>query len=62
MIISGKVWFAPIPTCPVHKGPMKYLMEIDLYVCSGWDGEGCEYTLTSEALDWWQLGTVDDDF
>ncbi len=50
MTEPGDLYTAPIPHCPVHGGPMKprtgdvgngYTGTV--WVCPGWDGEGCDY-------------------
>jgi len=57
-IPHGTIWFAPIPKCPAH-GKMKYDMPTDRYICVGFDGEGCDFTIDNEHLEWSPLGTVD---
>jgi len=57
-IPNGTIWFAPLPTCPTH-GKMKYDMPTDRYVCVGFDGEGCDYTVDNEKLEWSPLGTTE---
>ena len=54
----GEIWFAPIPRCPTH-GQMKFDAKASLYVCMGYDGEGCDFTIPDDGLEWSPLGTVD---
>ena len=57
-ISHGVIWFAPIPKCPTH-GMMHYSKAVGMYICHGFDGEGCPYTLPDDDLDWSPLGTTD---
>lgn len=58
----AEFWSAPIPRCPVHAGPdgdggqMSFDFAADAWRCAGWDGEGCDYRVTSEQQDWTALG------
>jgi hypothetical protein len=47
-------WTAPLPRCPEH-GRMSYRPAPDRWVCPGWDGEGCPYTVRHDDLDWHPL-------
>ena len=53
---------APHPRCPTHgqtsceAHPRAALL---LWVCHGFDGEGCSYTATEADLDWTAAGTAD---
>jgi hypothetical protein len=38
------------PACPTHGGHMKLKFSMDLYECMGYDGEGCDYTVTIEEM------------
>jgi hypothetical protein len=42
---------AIVPSCPVH-GQMSLDFTMDTWTCCGWDGEGCEYQVRVEDLDW----------
>jgi hypothetical protein len=53
-------FMAPIPRCPEHTH-MHFDFPTDRWICHGWDGEGCPYTVTAEALDWTPLGTIGTD-
>jgi hypothetical protein len=58
---------APLPRCPVH-GQMHYREAPPFpptgecspgrWVCHGFDGEGCEYAVEDDALDWTPIGTA----
>lgn len=54
----GILYFQPEPRCPTH-GQMHYQKSHDWWTCPGYDGEGCEYRVTSEET-WTPLGTVDE--
>lgn len=50
----GEAWYAPHPRCPEH-GKMSPRREPDgemRYHCPGWDGEGCDYVVGEDELDW----------
>lgn len=36
-------------TCRLH-GPMRYVFALYMYVCKGFDGEGCDRTISDELL------------
>jgi hypothetical protein len=52
------LYYAPVPACPDHGGPMRYDFAMCRWACRGWDGEGCAYTVTDEKLEWLRLGTT----
>jgi hypothetical protein len=56
----AEVWIAKPPECPTH-GQMKEVPSLDIWMCVGYDGEGCNFTVTMEA---WHatfktIGTID---
>jgi hypothetical protein len=55
-----EVFFIPAPECPVHR-QMHHSDALCQWECRGWDGEGCEHTVTDET--WLRsaqpLGTTD---
>ena len=56
--MSAVCWAAPIPRCPRH-AYLRYDRRLRLWACSGWDGEGCGYTLDAAAPEWTYLGEAD---
>lgn len=58
--VPGKIFILPKdgPICPKHKGHMKLREQMDLYVCKGFDGEGCDYTIMMETM-LIEIGTTD---
>jgi hypothetical protein len=60
MDVTGLVgaYWRPLPRCPVH-GQMQYLDTESRWTCAGFDGEGCDHTVTDEELAWQPLGQVD---
>jgi hypothetical protein len=59
-LVNGMVYTAPQPRCPVH-GQMHLDFAMDTWRCKGFDGEGCDFTVTMEELErqMTPLGTVD---
>ena len=61
--VAAEGWFTAIPRCPVH-GELHRRTETEplgggwtriarsWWECPGWDGEGCEYQVADEDLDW----------
>jgi hypothetical protein len=47
---EGVLYAAPIPECPVHKARLHYKFDIDTWTCGGYDGEGCDYTVTAAEM------------
>jgi hypothetical protein len=63
----GEMYYAPRPECPEH-GTMSHIQPPPgedrvwppaHWVCHGWDGEGCDHTVTDDELDWTVVGTVE---
>ena len=63
-------WFATVPRCPVHgqlsrrtetkpTGGGMSLIVRTWWACAGWDGEGCDYQIADEDLDWQLLGNAE---
>ena len=64
-------YFATVPRCPVH-GQLSRRTQTKPYsdgsslivrtwwACAGWDGEGCDYQIADEDLDWQYLGQAGD--
>jgi hypothetical protein len=56
-----EMYISKLPKCPKH-GQMKEDLTRDLWMCAGYDGEGCDYTMTME--EWYAtfraLGTIDE--
>jgi hypothetical protein len=53
---DGYGWTAPLPRCPVH-GQMKHFPGTVLsWYCAGFDGEGCDYVVTGDDINWQPLG------
>lgn len=56
----GDMFIAPIPQCPTH-GKMHWSapdlddgkpLEPGEWICHGFDGEGCDYAITTDEMDW----------
>jgi hypothetical protein len=43
----AEIWISKMPRCPVH-GQMKEDLPRDLWMCVGYDGEGCDFEVTNE--------------
>lgn len=62
----GDLYVAPIPKCPVH-GQMSLRLAADIgiktedvgfvYVCHGFDGEGCGHLVRVDDQDWQHIGS-----
>jgi hypothetical protein len=55
----GDVYAAPAQFCPVHHGRMPFDLGRMIWICHGWDGEGCDYTVSSDEAGWTYVGTGD---
>jgi hypothetical protein len=57
----AEMFIAKLPRCPTH-GQMNEDLPRDLWMCHGYDGEGCNYTVTNE--EWHKtfrtIGYIDD--
>jgi hypothetical protein len=54
----AEVYAAPLPRCPTHGG-MHYEAARYLWVCHGWDGEGCSHQVADADLPYERVGTID---
>ena len=57
------MYVAPLPRCPAH-GQMSPRPALvgggDAgWVCHGWDGEGCPYTVAASSVEWRPIGHAD---
>lgn len=61
-IEGGQVYIKSIPRCPVH-GQMRMSRDVPppkvLWVCAGWDGEGCGYEMGGAEIPWVRIGEID---
>ena len=62
----GQAWIAENPRCPTH-GQMSRVTELFRgqvgqagWICWGYDGEGCTYTVGDDELDWQLLGPAEE--
>lgn len=44
-------WAEPVPRCPRH-AYLHYDRRARAWLCDGWDGEGCGYTVDGDQLDY----------
>jgi len=56
----GEVYATVAPRCPTH-GQMHFDMPCDMWRCRGFDGEGCEYMVAMEDIQWEHIGWIDTD-
>jgi hypothetical protein len=47
----GEMYIAPIPHCPTH-GQMSHHVGLAAWICHGFDGEGCDYTVREQDMGW----------
>jgi len=61
----GIAYYKDPPSCPTH-GKMKVCVcggdhhGGTVYICVGFDGEGCDYVVSSDDLPWKLLGQIQD--
>lgn len=53
----GDLYMAPVPRCELH-GPMRFVPEVNAYVCHGWDGEGC-HSVDPADQEWTYIGKTE---
>jgi hypothetical protein len=61
--MTGDLYIAPVPQCPEHGRMKSRTGDIGngytgtIWVCPGWDGEGCDYR--APPPEWRKIGVTD---